>query len=299
MHLFALCFLACLSCAHDAAALPRDGGGNYVVRVQDEDGHPLRTFRHGGQTFVLGRFGQRYDIRVENRTGQRVEAVVTVDGRDVISGQVGDFVGARGYLIEAYDELVIQGFRQSSSEVAAFRFTSPRGSYSARMGTPENVGVIGVAVFPERARPVVAQPRPAPMPSWDDDGARYEGEPAPASPRAERSRGHDAAADLGSAASGTAKRKSSYAESAAAAPAARRDNLGTEYGESMSSSVTEVAFERANPTRPAALLTLRYDDREGLLARGIALDAPRVRRPCGPQAFPSNTRFAPPPPPCE
>ena len=193
IHLFALCFMACLGCAHDASAHPRDSAGNYVVRVQDEAGHPLRTFRHGGETFVLGRFGERYDIRVENRSGQRIEAVVTVDGRDVISGQVGDYRGARGYLIEAYDELVIEGFRQNLSEVAAFRFTSPHDSYSSRMGTPENVGVIGVAIFPERARPqpVIAQPRPEYSRSYDDDLAAYEGDTASASaPPHRRARPH-------------------------------------------------------------------------------------------------------------
>ena len=71
-----------------------------MVRVQDESGRELPTFHHAGQSYVLGRFGERYDIRVENRTGRRVEAVVTVDGRDVMTGEVGDFVHARGYLIK-------------------------------------------------------------------------------------------------------------------------------------------------------------------------------------------------------
>ena len=305
IRLFALCFVVCLGCAHDAAAIPRDDSGNYLVRVQDEAGHALRSFRHNGQTYVLGRFGERYDIRVENRTGQRVEAVVTVDGRDVIGGRVGDFVNARGYLIEAYDHLVIEGFRQSESAVAAFRFTSPRASYSARMGTPENVGVIGVAIFPERVQPAVVRRAPAPVRSFDEDRARHEGQAAPRSERLMNAYGDGASADdsgsAPAASRGAAERraKASSAAASSAAPAARRDNLGTEYGESVASAVQEVMFQRANRSHPAALLTLRYDDRDGLLSRGIALDAPRVRRRCGPQAFPGSTRFAPPPPPCD
>ena len=59
-----------------------------------------------------------------NRTHQRIEAVVTVDGRDVISGQVGDYTKQRGYVIDAYDSVLIEGFRRSMNTVAAFRFTN-------------------------------------------------------------------------------------------------------------------------------------------------------------------------------
>lgn len=303
--------VACLSCSRDAAAHPRGPDAPYVVTVEDEHGRELRAFHHQGQTFVLGQYGDRYTIRVHNRTGRRVEAVVSVDGRDVVSGRIGDFVRERGYLVDAYDDVVIEGFRQSTSEVAAFRFTSPSGSYSAQMGTPENVGVIGVAIFPERVRPIplrtrphhLAPPRPRHEDSYLRDGYRRSssaeakskgglGTSAPASaPRAySDARG---AGEAEPSARADRAQGSGYAES----PAESRDNLGTEYGESLSSAVEERPFERARATSPAALIALRYDDREGLLARGIALDPVyRAQRPppCGPDAFPGN-RFAPPP----
>jgi hypothetical protein len=291
----ALCFLVCLGCAHEAAAHPSGANARYVVHVEDESGRELPTFHHRGQTFVLGRYGERYDVRVENRTGRRIEAVVTVDGRDVISGAVGDYVHARGYLIDAYDDVRIEGFRQSWDEVAAFRFTSPRGSYSSRMGTPENVGVIGVAIFPERDRPAVVRRAPQPLPSTADEPSSASGmaQSAPPSPA-------QGAGRLGTGYGGEAHKKSARGDDALAeaeaAPAARRDNLGTEYGESLSSSVQEVAFERADRTHPSELIALRYDDREGLIARGIAVDPPRPT--CGPQPFPNNRGFAPPPPAC-
>jgi len=49
-----------------------------------------------------------------------------------------------------YGTVVVDGFRRSLDETAAFRFSRPSSSYSARMGTPENVGVIGVAFFSEQ-----------------------------------------------------------------------------------------------------------------------------------------------------
>jgi hypothetical protein len=281
--LFWLLFLCCLT-ATPALAHPRGSSAPYVVEVMDEAGRELRTFHHAGQTFVLGRYGERYSIRVQNHTGRRVEAVVTVDGRDVISGTVGDFVGESGYLIDAYDTVVIDGFRQSLDEVAAFRFTRPENSYSARMGTPENVGMIGIAIFPERVHEQIVRRAP-PMARRADE--RAEGKSASAQPK-----GRADAAELLDG----LRSKADRAASAGAAAAPSTDNLGTSYGESLSSSAQEVPFERASRTEPAALIALRYDDRDGLLARGIAVDPPRPRPVCGPQPFPRNGRFAPPPP---
>jgi hypothetical protein len=294
-------FVAILGCSKGAAAHPRSANAAYVVTLEDESGRELPTFHHAGQTFVLGQYGNRYNIRVRNQTGRRIEAVVTVDGRDVVSGGVGDFVGERGYLVNAYDELLIEGFRQNWEAVAAFRFTSPGNSYSSRMGTPQNVGVIGVAVFPERERYVRPQPHPVspyygPGRMHDDyagrrgSGASAESSsapPAPSSARAEgKARGKAGGADA-----------DAMYESAPRAQAPR-DNLGTEYGESVNSSAYETSFVRADSTRPSALISLRYDDRAGLHARGILpSEPPHVATSCAPQAFPRN-RFAPPPPDC-
>ena len=71
-------------------------------------------------------------------------------------------------------------------------------------------------------------------------------------------------------------------------------NLGTEYGEHVNSEVREVAFERANPRDPSEVIALHYDDREGLISRGIRVDPPHRYVRTDPQPFPG--RFAPPPP---
>jgi hypothetical protein len=54
-----------------------------------------------------------------------------------------------------------------------------------------------------------------------------------------------------------------------------RPGLGTGFGERHGSRVVEVAFERASST-PAAMLSLRYDDRPGLRALGIDVDGRRL-----------------------
>lgn len=261
----------------------------YRVSLESLSGEKLPTFRQADGTFVLGEPGERYNVRIDNPTPERVEVVLTVDGRDSVSGEVGDYVSQRGYLIEAWGSLVVEGFRRSLDEVAAFRFTSPEDSYSSRRGTPQNVGVIGVAVFPEKPRPrlPVRRPAPRPVPRREEAPRSERYEPgAGKSSAAPSARGDDRERYL-SPDDGSAKRKGGSS------------NIGTEYGESQSSSVVEVAFERRSPTHPSALISVRYDDYDGLEARGIDVSSLRYAyrdEPAEPDPFPrSPRRFAPAP----
>lgn len=126
---------------------PRHDGVRMSIR--DEGGVPLRGVSIHGRTFVLGTSGQRYSIVLENRTGASFEALVTVDGLDVLNGQPGSFT-SRGYVLRPYGTVEVRGFRQSLNRVAAFRFGSVGDSYAADQGDARNVGVIGVALFAER-----------------------------------------------------------------------------------------------------------------------------------------------------
>ncbi|HYJ10900.1 MAG TPA: hypothetical protein VEX18_17885 [Polyangiaceae bacterium] len=275
------------------------------LSLEDQDGAALPTFRQAGQRFVLGEPGARYNVRVENPTAERVEVVVTIDGRDAISGKVGDYVTQRGYLVEPWGSLVVEGFRRSLDEVAAFRFTDRSQSYSALRGTPENVGVIGVAVFPEKSRPPApVRPRPRPY-SYDEryDDSDYEYR------RDTHGSGREKSADAAPpspAKAPTAERAPNSGRhdfrTEQEAPRKRKgegpSNIGTQYGEREDSSVVEVAFERRSKTHPSAVLTLRYDDYNGLAARGIDLSSLgyAYRKPHSgePEPFPYS-RFAPPP----
>lgn len=125
-------------------------GGALLVGLRDESGAFLNGFVAGEKNFVVGEAGRRYTIVIRNRTPNRVECVVSVDGLDVVDGRSAAF-NKRGYLVQPHGELEIDGFRRSAQEVAAFRFGSVRGSYAGqKTGDTRNVGVIGFAFFHER-----------------------------------------------------------------------------------------------------------------------------------------------------
>ncbi len=224
------------------------------------DSRRLPVYRHGDSAYVAGQPGHEYRLVLRNRTGARVLAVVSVDGVNVVTGQSAD-PSQSGYLIAPHGRLEIKGWRKSLAQTAAFYFTDLSDSYAARTGRPDNVGVIGVAVFREKRRPL-----PAPI-------AR---EAFPAAP--------------GEA--GAAKR-SAPAESAPApgrqSNESRRDEaeaasrLGTGHGRREHSQARYVSFERATPY-PAQLVQLRYDSRANLVARGVI----RAPAPCG---WPCPTPF--------
>ncbi len=275
--LLALSSLACATAQAVAPCNPVAQSGPVVVDLVDESGRNLDTFGHRGSVWVRGSYGDRYAIRVRNQSGERVEAVVSVDGRDAIDGKPASW-SKRGYLIPAWGEVTIDGFRVSNADVATFRFASVGESYAARMGNARNVGVIGVAAFRERT---YAPPPPAPyVPyrgDWDDgatSGAEKRGDPAA---------------------------PSGAAPSAESAPRDRSSQgLGTEFGERRYSPVRSVSFERVS-SRPSYEVALRYNDASGLARLGIDLACshrtpdPDWRRTTA-RPFEESSGYATPPP---
>lgn len=122
--------------------------GAIKVTIEDGSGSPLDMRRVGDRNVVVGKAGQRYTIVLSNRTDRRFEAVASVDGLDVMSGETASF-DQRGYVLVPHGVVRIDGFRKSEREVAAFRFSKVADSYAAETSTARNVGVIGVAFFRE------------------------------------------------------------------------------------------------------------------------------------------------------
>ena len=127
----------------------RAGDGALTVALVDDAGRTLPGFTTGGRTLIIGEDGARYRIVVHNATAARFEVVASVDGLDVIDGRPAD-PNRRGYIVDPYGVLTIDGFRTSDDAVAAFRFGRVADSYAAQTSGDRNVGVIGLAMFAER-----------------------------------------------------------------------------------------------------------------------------------------------------
>ncbi|MBH9342957.1 hypothetical protein I5K76_14285 [Pseudomonas aeruginosa] len=114
----------------------------------DEDGGKFDLVQHRSTLQLQGRDGQRYRLWLNNLGSATYEVVSTVDGLDVLNGQPGSLKN-RGYVLEPGASLVIEGFRKSAREVAAFRFANPEDAYASNSaaGDSRNLGVIGGALF--------------------------------------------------------------------------------------------------------------------------------------------------------
>jgi hypothetical protein len=116
------------------------------------NGRELRKVEKNGKTYVVvpdACIAQRqsFSLRINTANRGRTEAVVSVDGLDVISGKPAS-CQSRGYVFR--DDLELKGWRTDTQAVAAFEFTARAASYAAAMteGTPQ-VGVIGVVLYSE------------------------------------------------------------------------------------------------------------------------------------------------------
>jgi hypothetical protein len=238
-----------------------------VEVIDRSSGEHLPIYGHRGERWIAGVPGHRYAIAVHNRTDVRLLAVMSVDGLNVLSGETAGW-DQRGYVFAPGERYQVAGWRKSQDRIAAFEFASLPDSYAARTGRPENVGVIGVALFREAVQPAVNALTPTPQGA--DPDRRDRAENSPAAPRP--------LADVGSQAP-TAKR------------ADETSRLGTAHGRSEDSWVSFTDFERARPS-PDEVITIRYDRRENLIAMGVI--APQLT---GPNPFPSSVvGFVPDPP---
>src|SRR6266851_4596458 len=119
------------------------------IGLKDQNGRFHPGLIVGDRWFVVGEEGRRYSIVVRNKTNLRLEIVLSVDGLDVLDGRKAS-VRKPGYVMTPRSQLVVEGFRQSTEAVAAFRFSPVRESYAAeKYHNTQNVGVIGAAVFNE------------------------------------------------------------------------------------------------------------------------------------------------------
>ncbi len=248
--------------------------------VDRETGQVKRVYYHQRRYFVSAQTGNRYSLRVENVTGERVLVVLSVDGVNILTGETADF-NQRGYILSPHESADINGWRKSETEIAAFRFAPLPQSYAARTGRAGDVGVIGMAVFRER--------RPPPPPKVLRDERRFRRAPPPPPP--------PPAPMAGAAGSGSGARDATAPSESNQNMAPRSEKLGTAHGEIERDVIGTAPFEKAS-TRPESMRVVEYDSVANLIAAGvIPANSEEARQP---RPFPGNRDregYVPDPPP--
>jgi hypothetical protein len=256
--------------------------GNAVeVRIVTDDGRTLPTYpvtmSHGVcKVYAEAIKGDHYRIEARNRLNRRVGLVIAVDGRNIISGRKSWLKpNERMYILEPYAAGEFAGWRTAQDRINRFYFTDVPDSYAAAFGDESAMGVITVAVYPERHR---CLPKPL---------ARI----APSCP-------HDHKGKMAGS-----------ADQAGAAPASREDfgkgmdekdarseqtleSAGTGYGRDAYSPSQVVAFEPEK--RAIETIYVKYEWRSTLCKLGII---ECLKPPCRPpNRLWDSGGYAPPPP---
>ncbi len=297
--------------AHSSAPALYSLGSLAQISVIDRaSGQALPLYRFGGEYWVAGTPGAKYSVTVTNRARERILAVTSVDGVNVVSGETAS-VDQTGYIINRFQSYAVSGWRKSDTEVAAFTFVASPKSYASRTGRPDNVGTIGIAVFPERA-PIRWNPAPrinepelnqpyryeSPRQKSSETRENYSERSAPAESAPLASPAPSATDGVGSssARSESAKRSAQLSDRAAAAPQRVEESLGTGHGRREYDSITRSHFERASAA-PSEVIRIRYDSYSNLVSMGVIREAHRDERT--PNPFPESyghNGYAPDPP---
>lgn len=253
--LFVLAFIA--ASAPATARTPVPAAPLVELALVDRDtAQTLPEYRHRRRDWVAGTPGHRYAVRLTNTTGERVLVVLSVDGVNAVSGQTAAPSQA-GYVLGPWESAEIGGWRKSLDDIAQFVFTDLPDSYAARTGRPDNVGVVGIAVFRERWQ----RPLPPPAP--------------PVAPAARAKALAPASADRAMAMESMPQR------------------IGTGHGQREHAPVGQTTFERASNT-PQQLSELRYDSVDALVAMGVLPRRYQARAGQPPRAFPNQYVADPP-----
>src|SRR5262245_19907925 len=263
-----------LSCSTAGAQSAWSAPGSLVDVSVAVDGAPAPLYGAtdgSGRYYLEARRGAAYEVRIDNRSRERIGVLLSVDGLNTVSGEqdrslLSPSDPGRMYVLEPWEGTTVRGWRISLSEVHRFTFVDEQTSYAARPGKANNkMGWIEVAVYREQ-RPYVWRYRErVPVTPYEPrrdapPSARAE-PPAAASPgTAEAPRDRDKA-EVAPPDDVEAKRSSGFSDGL------RRSYPGTGWGRSEWDQAVVVDFH-PQPS-PAERVTLRYEYASALARLGV------------------------------
>jgi len=247
-----------LGCAHVGKADVVD------VRVVSDKGEALpryKTLLRGHQEaeyyYLEAIKGQRYSIKVTNKSDRRIGVVIAVDGRNIIDGKKSNLLrNERMYIIGPYDANTFEGWRTGMDRTNRFYFTEQSDSYAEKVFADASaMGTIALSVYKEKIREI---------PPHSD--MLFQKREAPA-----------AGAHSGSSES-LASGKHRLEE---------KEQAGTGFGETTYSPAYVVQFDPEHTI--AEKIVLKYEWRSELCRKGIISCGPKNR------FWPDDLEFAPVP----
>ena len=267
------------------------------------NGKPIQEYLHRlspnevFKTFVEGKKGTTFSLRIRNNSGERILAIPAIDGLSVMNGETASY-NSSGYVIKPHSSLTIDGWRTSDAEVAQFYFSKAGQSYAAKIDNDGNVGVIGLVIFKEKKNEmdellkklkdmddkINRQPAPWIIEKhihhehchcWKCNPVKWEWYSV--------SGGTD---HMCQASNLTANAFSAQAEPTRSSMQVKtmKQELGTGWGEYKKSEVVTVEFEKEKT--PEAVFEMYYNTREQLEKIGIDFNSKPVY--VAPQAFPNQ-----------
>jgi len=250
-----------------------------TMEVLTSNGNPVTEYKKNGDTYIEGRKGSEFSVRLRNHSGQRVHTVLSIDGLDVVDGEKASYK-SRGYILDAYQSMVVDGWRTDLETVRKFFFTREKNTYSKKSGQgTTNLGVIGLAVFAEKVRyvpPITVNYLSSPhfgTPTIDTYSA------GPSFKNASRTMSVGSQTDNNNLIGATLQNTGAEAVCDAAP-------IGTGMGQEQASFVREVHFEQNNT--PFSVMQIFYKERKELERLGV-IKQPKTRRVNKrPEAFPGQ-----------
>lgn len=271
------------------------------------NGKSVKEYEHNGKVFIEAKEGSKFTLRFRNNSGGRKLFVPSVDGLSVMDGKDASYKSS-GYIVPAYGSLTVDGWRTSEKDVAEFYFASPSDSYAKRKAKGKHLGVIGVAVFDEKRKPLpigkaidifddIFPIKPFPLqpvksPWWfgDQPWLGSGGQFTISSSSQQMTNGVTTDwENFNASGDNTGMLKASYQNSKG--ESYNKDYgqaLGTGWGDKKESRVNMVEFDSC--PSPDAVMSIYYNTREELEKLGISFKEPVY---VSPQAFPGQ--FCEPP----
>ncbi|MCP4702268.1 MAG: hypothetical protein GY862_36225 [Gammaproteobacteria bacterium] len=140
-------------------SVPGYGYGDIGVDIVHDNGerYPQHFIAAGSggayRAYIEAIRGNRYGIRIQNNTEVRIGLVISVDGRNIISGKKSYLSpDERMYILDAYETATYSGWRSGQDRVNRFYFTDARNSYAYAWEDTAEIGVIALAVYHEQRR---------------------------------------------------------------------------------------------------------------------------------------------------